>query len=283
MKDDDFFTKSRIAIVGLGLIGGSIALKLRGHCEMLLAVDPDPASRSIAIQENIVDKFSSDPAEIIPHADAVILAAPVSSILKFIPRLTHLHPGSLVIMDVGSTKTDICSALAALPSRFEPIGGHPMCGKAVGGLSHAEAGLFQDSPFALTPLPHTSERARTFAEKLVSVLGAVPIWMGPSTHDSWAAATSHLPYLLASALVLSTPLEASHLIGSGFRSTSRLASTPSSTMLPIMETNRTQILNALAQFRLHFEEMEAAIRSRDYIALGKLLDTGAVHKQNLDG
>jgi prephenate dehydrogenase len=283
MKDDDFFTKSRIAIVGLGLIGGSIALKLRGHCETLLAVDPDPASRDIAIQRNIVDKFSSDPADIIPLADAVILAAPVSSILEFIPHLPDLHPGYLIVMDVGSTKTEICSALDSLPSRFETIGGHPMCGKAVGGLNQADAELFLDSPFALTPLPQTSEQARTFAEELVSVLGAVPIWMGPHTHDSWVAATSHLPYLISSALVLSTPLEASHLIGSGFRSASRLASTPSSIMVPIMKTNRRQILDALAQFRLRLEEIEEALEKRDYLSLGDLFDTGAVHKKNLDG
>jgi prephenate dehydrogenase len=283
MKDEDFFTTSRIAIVGLGLIGGSIALKLRGHCEMLLAVDPDPNARSLATQENIVDKFSSDPADIIPQADAVILAAPVSSILEFIPQLPQLHPGSLIILDVGSTKTDICSALASLPSRFEPIGGHPMCGKAVGGLLHAEAGLFQDSPFALTPLPRTSERARCFAEQLVNALGAVPIWMGPKTHDSWVAATSHLPYLLASALVLATPIESSHLVASGFRSTSRLASSPSSVMMPIMETNRKHILDSLTRFRNYFDELEAALTVSDYSTLCKLLDQAAVHKDNLNG
>jgi len=158
-----------------------------------------------------------------------------------------------------------------------------MCGKAVGGLAHADADLFHNAPFAFTPLTRTTERARETADQLAYTLGALPLWVGPRTHDSWVAATSHLPHLLATALVLSTDTEASHLVGPGFRSTSRLASSPSSVIVPIMESNRSQILEALARFRLHLDDIEDCLTRGDYDALKDNLDFGAQHKALLIG
>ncbi|MBL6980460.1 MAG: prephenate dehydrogenase/arogenate dehydrogenase family protein [Anaerolineales bacterium] len=283
MEDPDFFTNTRIAIVGLGLMGGSLALGLRAHCQTLMAVDPDPIAHDLALESEIVDQISTDPADILPHAEIIILAAPVGVILEFIPLLPDLTPESSVIIDIGSTKAQICLALNELPSRFEPIGGHPMCGKAIGGLSHADADLFHNAPFAFTPLPRTTERARETADQLAYALGAQPLWVGPKTHDSWVAATSHLPHLLATALVLSTETEASHLVGPGFRSTSRLASSPSSVILPIMESNRPQILEAITRFRLHLDNLEDSLTQGDYNALKNSLDLGADHKALLTG
>jgi prephenate dehydrogenase len=283
MKDEDFFSELKIAIVGLGLMGGSIALGLQGHSGTLLAVDPDPETCALAIRENIVDHISADLEEIIPRADVIILSAPVNAILSLIPRLPALHHRGAIILDIGSTKVEICRALSDLPPRFEPIGGHPMCGKAVGGLAHAEAGLFREAAFALTPLNRTTEGARLFAENLVAVLGALPIWLGPNTHDQWVAATSHLPYLLSSALTLATPAESSHLVGPGFRSTSRLAGSPSSVMLPILETNRENVLEAIACFRRQLDGIETALNGRDYQALGEALDHGSLRRALLLG
>ncbi|MBL7162801.1 MAG: prephenate dehydrogenase/arogenate dehydrogenase family protein [Anaerolineales bacterium] len=283
MEDADFFTNTRIAIVGLGLMGGSLALGLRGRCHTLLAVDPDPAAHELALESNIVDQISTDPVEILPQADLIILAAPVGAIIEFIPRLPDLTPEPAVILDIGSTKVQICQTLNDLPPRFEPIGGHPMCGKAIGGLSHAEADIFHKAPFAFTPLPRTTERARETADQLAYALGAHPLWIGPNTHDSWVAATSHLPHILATALVLSTETEASHLVGPGFRSASRLAGSPSSVILPIMETNRPQILEAIARFRLHLDDIEDCLARGDYNSLKNNLNLGAAHKALLTG
>ncbi len=283
MEDPDFFADTRVAIVGLGLMGGSLALGLRERCKSLLAVDLDPATHALALQNKFVDQISADPAEILPHADLIILGAPVGVIIEFISRLPEFTPNPAVVLDIGSTKTQICKALNELPSRFEPIGGHPMCGKAVGGLSHADANIFQDAPFAFTPLARTTERARETADQLAYSLGARPLWVGPMTHDSWVAATSHLPHLLATALVLSTETEASHLVGPGFRSTSRLASSPSSVTLPIMESNHAQILEAIARFRLHLDDLEDCLARGDYDSLRDQLDLGAGHKVLLTG
>lgn len=283
MEDPYFFTNTKIAIVGLGLMGGSLAMGLRGRCQTLLAVDPDPATRARSLENTVVDQISADPAEILPQADLIVLAAPVGVILEFIPRLPKLVPQPVVILDIGSTKVQICQALDDLPPRFETIGGHPMCGKAVNGLAHAEAGLFRDAPFAFTPLSRTTERARETADQLAYALHARPLWIGPNTHDSWVAATSHLPHFLATALVLSTEAEASHLVGPGFRSTSRLAGSPSSVTLPIMETNRSHILEAIERFRIHLDELENCLTEGDYLALKNYLDTGAADRNMLLG
>ena len=279
----DFFAGSRVAIIGLGLMGGSLALGLRDRCKELSAADPDPATRDLALQKQIVTRISADPTEVLPNADLVILAAPVSAILELIQRLPDLHPGCPVVIDLGSTKSQVCQAFRRLPARFETVGGHPMCGKAVGGLRHAEAGLFQDAAFAFTPTAGTTERAREYADQLAHALGANPVWIGPNTHDSWVAATSHLPYLLSSALVLATPAEAVQLVGPGFRSTSRLASSPSSIMLPILKTNRDHILEAINRFRHQLDDLEDAIRCDDPLTLKAHLDLGVDQHAVLTG
>ena len=156
-----------------------------------------------------------------------------------------------------------------------------MCGKEVGGLNNAEADLFTGAPFAFTTLPRTTDQAREFAEHLAYSLGAHPVWIGPKTHDEWVAATSHLPYIIASALVLATPLEASQLISSGFRSTSRLASTPVSIMMPILETNRENLLEALSRFHDQLNKVESALSDTDSQSLQALLNQGAIQRNNL--
>jgi prephenate dehydrogenase len=282
-SDNDFFTDLRVAVVGLGLMGGSLALGLRGRCREILAVEPDPCARDLALRQGIVSAISADPAEILPKAGLVILAAPVGAILDLIPRLPDLQPGGAVVIDLGSTKTLICQALEELPGGFEAVGGHPMCGKAVAGLQYADATLFQGAPFAFTTLSNTSDRAFQVAQHLAVLLGAHPVWTGPNTHDGWVAATSHLPYLLASALALATPAEAAQLVGPGFHSATRLAGSPSSVMLPILETNPVHVLAAIARFRQELAQLEDLLRRGDLAQLQARLDQAAGTQAALTG
>ncbi|MCA9977740.1 MAG: prephenate dehydrogenase/arogenate dehydrogenase family protein, partial [Anaerolineales bacterium] len=149
MSEPDFsLAQTRVAIVGLGLMGGSLALDLRGKCAAVYGVDPDPDTQMLARTRGIVAKISGDLADILPEADLVILAAPVRVIVKLVQSLPDAHPGTAVIMDIGSTKTDIVAAMAALPPRFDPIGGHPMCGREVSSLVNAYTGMYRGAPFA---------------------------------------------------------------------------------------------------------------------------------------
>lgn len=274
-------SNARVAIIGLGLMGGSLALALKDRCRQLVAVDPDPETRSLALERKIVAQVSSEPAELLPGTDLVILAAPVQAIVDMIPRLGDWHPGAPVIMDLGSTKAAICQALENMPARFDGLGGHPMCGKETAGLAHADPDLFTGSIFALAKLARSTPRALAAGQTLVDVLGARALWIDPETHDRWAAATSHMPYLLGVALASATPSDAAPLVGPGFRSTSRLAGSSQQMMLDILRTNRTQVLAALKRTQIELERLATALAAGDVQLLGELCASGAERRRKL--
>ncbi len=277
----DSLSQARVAVLGLGLMGASLAMDLKGHCTALLGVDPDEQVLRLALERGVVEHASPDPRRILPQSDLLILAAPVGAILQLIEELPALHPGPAVVLDLGSTKSQIVQAMAGLPERFDPIGGHPMCGKESTSFANAGPGLFQDAPFALTALPHTSARAYRLVEQLVHALGARPVWLDPHTHDLLTARTSHFPYILANLLASITPPGASTLVGPGFRSTTRVASTPTSVMLDILMTNRSELLSALADFRLELDLFESYLAGGDQAALQQLLESGTNRRQGL--
>lgn len=134
-KDEPaFFATATVAIIGLGLMGGSLALALHGRCARLLGCDRDPDVVTLALERQVVDAASTEPAALLPQADLVVLAVPVRASLEWLQRLPGLHPGQAVVLDLGSTKTAVLQAMEALPERFDPLGGHPMCGKEDGSL-----------------------------------------------------------------------------------------------------------------------------------------------------
>jgi prephenate dehydrogenase len=280
MDEPDFFPapplqEAVIAILGLGLMGGSLALALRGRCAALIGVDPDPQAVDLALAQRVVDRASVSPHGLLSQADLVILAAPVGAILSLLSALPDLHAGTAVVLDLGSTKSEILHAMRALPSRFDPLGGHPMCGKEKASLAYAEAGLYRDAPFALTPLERTTPRARSLAEQLVQAVGARPLWIDAKTHDRWVAATSHMPYLLANTLAAVTPLEAGPLVGPGFRSTTRLAPASLTMMVDILTTNRENILECVQRFRQTLDTIEHGLNAGDLESLRAQLAQGA--------
>ena len=240
-------------------MGGSLALALRGQCASISGYDPDSNAISLALEKQIVSYASQDLRSVLERADLVILAAPVLSIISCLHDLPDLLPQQAIIMDIGSTKKDIVEAMATLPPRFDPIGGHPMCGKETSSLRNAEAALFHGKPFVLVPLLRTSPHAQMIAKQLVEAVEAHPLIMDAPTHDQWTAVTSHLPYLLSSALVLSTPLEVAPLIGPGYRSTTRLALSSPNMMVDVLVTNRVHLLQAIARFRIQLDELEKHI------------------------
>lgn len=273
MLEDPLFDK-RVAIIGLGLMGGSLALALRGKCKAILAVDNDSATIQQARQMFIVDQISASPAEILPQADIIVLAAPVRTILGLIPQLPDWHPGSPLVIDLGSTKTDICAALERLPARFTTVGGHPMCGKEFSSLAYADAHLYQLATFALCHLPASDEAACMLAEALVSAVGANPIWMEPETHDQAVAVTSHMPFLLANALAAVIPSHAAVLTGPGLRSSTRLAGTSLRMMQDVLLTNRQAVLSALSQFQNRLNLVSELLSSKQDEALLAALSEG---------
>ena len=277
MEDDFSLADSTIAILGLGLMGGSLALALRGHCKALVGADPDPATLKAACLQNIVDLAAHDPAEVVPGADLVILAAPVPAILALLDRLPALIPNPCIVIDVGSSKQSIAEAMAHLPERFDPIGGHPLCGKETLSLANAERNLYQSTTFLLTPVERTTPRAFAAAHQIIEAIGARAKIIGAAEHDRILAFTSHMPFLLSSALALAVPGDFSTFAGPGFRSTSRLAGTPSSMMLGVLQSNREQVLRALHALQSELTRLESALGTEDIPSLEETLNE-ARHK-----
>jgi prephenate dehydrogenase len=283
MEPDFHLSQMNLAFIGLGLMGGSLALALRGKCARMQAFDPNGETVKLAMQRQIVDEASQNLAKALENADLIILAAPVCAILENLQTLGNLVSGSAVVMDLGSTKVEIVKAMQGLPKRFDAIGGHPMCGKENLGLENADASLFPGAPFALTPLDRTSEDARRLAEALVEASGARPVWLDAHTHDRWTAATSHLPYLMAAALTLAAPDESRPMVGSGFRSTTRVAATDPGMMMDVLETNRDNLLKMMAKMKAQFNQLEEWLEEGNYADLYQALMQSSQKQRQMAG
>ena len=264
-----------VTIVGLGLMGGSIALALRRAPPVprLVGLVRTQDQVKEVQQAHVVDYVTTNWKEAIAEGDIVILATPVRTLIRQLRMIgPYLRKNALVI-DVGSTKTQICAALAELPPHVQPIGGHPMCGKEVAGLAHAEADLYEGATFVLCPLERTAPWALALAQNLVRRLGAQPLILDPEHHDRLVATISHLPYLIAAALVGTTHRVAQDdprvwkVAASGFRDTSRVASSDLNMMLDILMTNREAVLDMLGRYLAELEELRTLLEENDEGAL----------------
>jgi len=284
MSQPDFnLAESKIAIIGLGLMGGSLALGLGGKCAALYGIDPDLPTLELALSQHIVDYADSDPANLLSEADLVILSAPVPAILTLLEQLPSFTSNPCIVMDLGSTKKRIVDVMSYLPDYFDPIGGHPICGKEKLSLANAERTLYYSAPFLLTPLERTSSRALSAAHQIIEALGAKADVLEASEHDRILASTSHLPFLLASALALTTPQEFASFIGTGFKSTSRVAGTSSSMMLGVLQSNRENVLNALHGLQQELSGIESALASERFSQLESVLNQSRARYQILIG
>jgi prephenate dehydrogenase len=253
---DKHLSGCTVAIAGLGLMGGSLGLALRGHAKQVIGIARRAESIDQALAMGAIDHGTQLLAEGVAQADIVVLATPVSVILQQLSKLARLADAGaiqdgMVLTDMGSTKLEICQAMAGLPDTIEPVGGHPMCGKETSGLAVAEAGLYQQAPFVLCPLHRTTPQAVLLLETLAEAIQARPLRLDPWRHDQLVSAVSHLPYVLATAL-FSTAMGVGHqddmmwrLAASGFRSTTRLVGSDPKMMVDILLTNRAAILGQL--------------------------------------
>jgi len=240
----------KVGIVGLGLIGGSIALAARELWPTSLVIGVDNKDvLETAMRLHAIDVAADDPV-VLAEADLVILAAPVRQNIELLGVLDENVPQAAVVTDVGSTKRAVVDAARGLPARFRFIGGHPLGGAAKGGLEHARSDLFAGRPWLLTPLNEGDPGDAV--EKLSSfirALGAEPRLMDVAAHDRLLAFLSHLPQLTASALMgvvgEAVGPDGLALSGKGLADTTRLASSPADIWKDIAATNADQIGPAL--------------------------------------
>ena len=263
----------RITIIGLGLIGGSwaLALKGRGIASRRIGCDkPDILERARAA--GMIDEAFADPREAIRNSDLVILATPVGAILDLLPQIKQAADARALITDVGSTKRLICMrARETLGDEPLFLGGHPLAGKERSGIEQASATLFESARYVVTPLlPNHLEDARVKAFcALVEAVGARPFVAEASTHDRAVAFFSHLPQLVSSGLASMIADQSAEeflpldLAASGFRDVTRLAESPYSVWRDICLTNIENIQSALEALIDKLEEMKLHLSDRE--------------------
>ncbi len=264
-----------VTVIGLGLMGASLCMDLKTQqlCREVRGVARRTQTVLDAFFAGAVDLATNDLQTGILGADVVILATPVRTIVSTLHEIgPRLWPGTLV-MDMGSTKAEICAAMAELPPGVQPVGGHPMCGKETAGFESAECGLYRSAPWVLSPLPRTDPQALGLAAELAEAVGARPIVLEPARHDRLVASISHLPFLVASALTgavaqvgAADPL-VWELAAGGFRDTSRVAASDTQMFLDILLTNRPAVLAQVDSFAAELGELRSLLAQEDESAL----------------
>jgi prephenate dehydrogenase len=260
---------TQVTIVGLGLMGASLAGALRGKCRQVVGVARRAESIDIAQERGFVDWGTTDVTAGVSEAGMVILATPVRTILRQLPEIAPLLPDGCVLMDLGSTKGRIVAEMERLPGHVQPLGGHPMCGKERSGIEVADPTLYKGCTFILSPLRRTSEDALALGHALAETVEARPLVLEPRRQDFLVATVSHLPYLLACALVATADATTSQdpaaweVVATGFRSTSRLAGSDATMMIDILLTNRDQVLEALDAYQAHLREFVHLVEASD--------------------
>lgn len=264
---------SSVAILGTGLIGASLGLGLRRHAPSLSVVgyDASAAHAETARQRGALTQTAPTVADAVRTADLVVLATPLDTIPALLDAVAaHLRPGALVT-DAGSVKAPVMDAAAELLPHARFVGGHPMAGAAVGGPENADPLLFENAVYVLTPPTGVSslKDAAPDALWLVEAVGARAVVMDAHRHDDVAAAISHLPQLLAVALVeaaADTGDDALGLAAGGFRDMTRIAGSPFSMWGPILTGNQTVVATALQAFEQRLARVRQSVE-RDPAAL----------------
>jgi prephenate dehydrogenase len=268
---------NHIAIVGVGLIGGSFALAARraGVAERITGWDTKEVLARARARGVIDGEEDSLSAGKVCEADLVFLAAPVGAIIEFLRTRGSLLKAGAIITDSGSTKREICrAARETLPLQVSFVGGHPMAGSHNAGVDSASADLFRGAPYALVVDDTNAgsiNAGRTVAE-IVGDLGARPVMLTAQEHDRVIARLSHAPQLLATALACGVDEAQLGLAGSGFTEMTRLAASRWPVWEDICRTNADEITAALDELIGRMEATRSSIASGDFAAVGSAFD-----------
>ena len=269
----------KVAVVGVGLIGGAFAkgLRQRGLARVVVGLDVEPQRAEQARSLGLIDAV----AEQVPQdADAVVLAMPAAAVASWVCRLAS-HPA--VLMDVASVKGPVIDAVlkrrAKLPSRFVPC--HPIAGLERSGALAADGDLFVGRSLIVTPAAETDAAAVAAASELWRALGANVHRMPAEQHDELVAAVSHLPHLLAFAYMQQIEEQQLTHVGGGFEDFTRIAAASPELWAGILQLNRTPLQAALGAFRTALERLEGALADSQGEALKALIATAQAKRRKL--
>ena len=268
-----------MAIVGVGLIGGSIGLDLleRGLARSVVGIGRRESSLRVARQRGAVTSTTRSIERGVAEADGIIICTPVGRIVEDVVAVASACRPEAWITDAGSTKRSIVAGVEAarragsIPSATRFVGSHPMAGSEQSGPAAARRDLFVERTVIVTPLESTPRGHVTTMRQLWTALGARVVLMSPEEHDTAVGAISHLPHLVASALASATPRGAQRLVGAGWRDTTRVASGDPGLWQQIFLDNRLGVLAALEPLERQLEAFRRALEQSDDAALLRLL------------
>ncbi len=270
----------QLGLIGCGLMGGSFALALKqaGLVQRVVGYSKSPSTTDRARQLGVIDVEAPSALLAVAGADIVLLAVPVSATEATLKAIRHLVTPQMLIMDVGSTKADVVqaaeSALREKVGSFVPA--HPITGREVSGVEHAEADLYSGRQVILTPTERTFTAQLQRAQEVWTQLGSRVTSMSPESHDAAFAAVSHLPHLLAFSLINSIAGQEQadtylSLAGPGFRDFTRIAASDPKVWRDILLSNREELLKQTDMYKQALERLEHAMRQGDSQSIEDML------------
>jgi prephenate dehydrogenase len=279
----------RAAIIGIGLLGGSVGLALKKNklCGTVVGAGRSPESLKTGLDIGAIDEAFEDPLEAAAAADLVVVCTPVTTVAGIIAEMESRLDDDCVITDVASAKLEITRAVEMLPragARF--VGSHPMAGSEKKGARHASADLFDGATVFVTPSDSADPDVADAVEEMWKSLGSDVVIVEPQEHDRIVARTSHLPHIVASLLVANLRAldeETGDLLGKGFLDTTRIASSDPEMWADICASNPEQIREALTDLRNDLDEFDMFLGDGEYEKIYEFFDSMKSMRDSLNG
>jgi prephenate dehydrogenase len=278
-------TMKRLSILGVGLLGGSLAMAVRNAVTgcRIVGYGPRPENLKAALDRGILDEIHENPADAVKEADWVVICTPVGTFGELISKISPALKADAIVTDVGSTKRSIVAAAAGLPHPGHFVGSHPMAGSEKRGVEHAAGDLFQGALCIVTPTPATDRAVLTQVEDFWRTIGMRTQRMTPEDHDARVALASHLPHALAAALMrLQTP-DSLAVAGRGLSDTTRIAAGDGGLWRDIFIDNKDNLRRGIEQLRGQLDQLLAAFDQNDADAVRKWLNEAAEKREGLVG
>jgi prephenate dehydrogenase len=271
----------KIGIIGLGLMGGSLAkaLKIRYNNPYIVATNRSEDTLKKAYQDKMIDAYSTEVSDIFTGCNIIFICTPVSKIAEYVNKLLPYIDHKCIITDVGSTKGTIIEDIEKLSDKVCFIGGHPMTGSEQTRYTAAKESLYENTYYILAPLKSVQDDQLNLLVDIVTKIGAIPVVLAPTEHDHVVAAISHVPHVIAAAIVnlvnrLDTDKKYMHtLAAGGFKDITRIASSSPEMWQNISVENKIEILNILGAFKTLLSEYENMLLNEDSQALLNYFET----------
>ncbi len=274
-----------VAIVGVGLIGGSIgkALRERGLATRVVGIGRNPDRLAEAVRLGAIDSETTDLAEGVSDAQVAVVCTPVTQIASTVQSLADAGSDELLITDAGSTKRAIVDAVERHPrARSLFVGAHPIAGSERQGVEHSDPNLFDYRACVLTPTTVTPADRLERAIGFWSAIGCRVTTLDPATHDETLALTSHLPHVVAAALAGTVPAEMLSLAAGAYRDGTRVAGADAALWTAIFHENRAALLSALREFEHHIANFRVLLDADDGAAIERWWDAAKAHRLRYD-